>query len=314
MLPSPPDSQPTGVSRREFLRTSAALFGSASLLPPVSAAAAPPEPIIDIHQHYKYLKRPDDNLLFHQATLGITTTVLLPGADDTGNPSSDMELNAAVLEFVRAHPKQFYFFANDRADRTGARQEMEKYLKLGAIGIGEQKTRMPCDSPHAVMVAELAQEYDVPVHIHFENGKYNTGIERFPKMLERFPRVKFIGHAQEWWGNIDKNHNPTTNYPTGKVTPGGLTDRMLSDYPNLWGDLAAGSGNNAFMRDEDHARWFIEKHQDKLIFGSDCTDRVAHGPICIGARQIATMRRLAPSKAVERKLLYENARKLLRIT
>ncbi len=31
-------------------------------------------------------------------------------------------------------------------------------------------------------------------------------------------------------------------YPKGPVTPGGLTDRYLSDYPNLYGDLSAGSG------------------------------------------------------------------------
>ena len=304
---------PQTLSRREFLRHSAVALGSATLAPGLFAAAPAAEPIIDIHQHYRYVGRPDDNLFFHQATLGITTTVLLPGADDTGNPGSTMGLNAAVWEFVRANPKRFYFFANDRADLPGARQEIEKYLKLGAIGIGEQKTSMPCDSRHAEIIAELAQEYDVPVLVHFENGKYNTGIERFPRMLEKFPRVKFIGHAQEWWGNIDRNHNPTVNYPTGKVTPGGLTDRMLSDYPNLFGDLAANSGNNALMRDEDHAREFLERHQDKLMLGTDCTDRVAHGPICIGARQIATIRRLVPNKAVEGKLLYENASKLLRI-
>jgi predicted TIM-barrel fold metal-dependent hydrolase len=225
-----------------------------------------------------------------------------------------MSLNEAVLEFVRAHPKQFHFFANARADAPDARQEVEKYLKLGAIGIGEQKSKVPCDSRHMEILAELAGEYDVPMLMHFEHGMYNTGIERFPTMLRKFPRVKFIGHAQEWWGNIDRNHDPKANYPKGKVTPGGLTDRLLADYPNLWGDLAANSGSNALMRDEDHAREFLTRHQDKLMFGSDCTDQTGRGPICIGARQLATIRRLAPTKSIERKLLYENARKLLRIT
>ena len=40
-------------------------------------------------------------------------------------------------------------------------------------------------------------------------------------------------------------------YPTGKVKPGGLTDRMLSDYPNLYGDLSANSGRNAVARDPE---------------------------------------------------------------
>ena len=49
-------------------------------------AAEPVEPIIDIHQHHRYRDRPDDNLLFHQKASGVTTTVLLPGGEDTGNP------------------------------------------------------------------------------------------------------------------------------------------------------------------------------------------------------------------------------------
>jgi predicted TIM-barrel fold metal-dependent hydrolase len=304
----------TGLHRRDFIAASLSLFGAAAWPRALHAADTAPEPVIDIHQHHRYRDRPDDNLLFHQKTIGVTTTVLLPGGEDTGNPPTTMSLNAAVLEFARAHPKQFYFFANARADQLDARQEVEKYLKFGAIGIGEQKSKVPCDSRHMEILAELAGEFDVPMLMHFEHGMYNTGLERFHKMLQKFPRVKFIGHAQEWWGHIDRNHDPKSNYPKGKVTAGGLTDRLLADYPNLWGDLAANSGSNALMRDEEHAREFLARHQDKLMFGSDCTDQTGRGPICIGARQIATIRRLAPTKSIERKLLYENARKLLRIT
>src|SRR5688572_17140346 len=204
-------------SRRDFIATSLALVSSAVLSQAMRGADDAREPIIDIHQHHRYRDRPDDNLLFHQKAVGVTTTVLLPGGEDTGNPPTTMSLNAAVFEFVRAHPKQFYFFANARADQPDARQEVEKYLKLGAIGIGEQKSKLPCDSRPMEILAELAGEYDVPMLMHFEHGMYNTGIERFSKMLEKFPRVKFIGHAQEWWGNIDRNHDPKSNYPKGQV-------------------------------------------------------------------------------------------------
>ena len=93
----------------------------------------------------------------------------------------------------------------------------------------------------------------------------------------------------------------------------GITDRLLSDYPNMYGDHSAGSGHNALTRDEDHARGFIERHQDKLLFGSDCIDTIGQGPGCQGAQILAALRRLAPSKAVERKILYENAKRLLKI-
>jgi len=132
-------------------------------------------------------------------------------------------------------------------------------------------------------------------------------------MLEKYPRVNFIGHAQTFWANIDAKADQKVLYPKGLVTPGGLTDRYLSDYPNFFGDLSAGSGLNAFTRDEDHARGFIERHQNKLLYGSDCNDVVGEGEKCSGSQMIAAVRRLSPSKAVERKLLFENAKTLLKL-
>jgi len=125
--------------------------------------------------------------------------------------------------------------------------------------------------------------------------------------------VSFIGHAQTWWCNVDKSCDQKTMYPTGPVTPGGITDRLLSDYPNMYGDLSAGSGLNSMTRDEDHARDFLKRHQDKLLFGSDCNDRQANGPQCLGAKIIAAVRRFAPDKKAERKMLYGNASRLLKI-
>ena len=133
-------------------------------------------------------------------------------------------------------------------------------------------------------------------------------------MLERYPTVSFIGHAQTWWANIDANHrDQTVLYPRGPVTPGGLTDRYLSDYPNMYGDLSAGSGLNALTRDEGFTREFLSRHQRKLLYGSDCSDHDGGGPKCQGAQTIATLRRLAATPAVLRRLLYENARALFRL-
>jgi predicted TIM-barrel fold metal-dependent hydrolase len=161
---------------------------------------------------------------------------------------------------------------------------------------------------------QLARAYRVPVLMHWQVGTYSHGLPHFHKMLEKYPDVNFIGHAQTWWANIDAacDNNANNLYPTGKVTPGGISDRLLSDYPNMFGDLAAGSGENAFKRDPDHAREFIRRHQDKLLFGSDCTDYPGHGR-CIGAAQITQVRSWAPDKKAERKILFENAQKLFRL-
>ena len=192
-------------------------------------------------------------------------------------------------------------FANELPDIPEARPVIEKYLKMGAIGIGEQKFPVDVDSPHIDRIAAIAREYNVPVLLHFEHEHYNLGIENFAKVVARHPRVNFIGHAQTWWGNIDRNHQQQEMYPKTRVTPGGITDRLLSDYPNVYGDMSAGSGLNAMLRDEDHAREFLKRHQDKLMFGSDCSDRDARGGACQGTQTLA-IRRLAPGKTVDANL------------
>src|SRR5207247_3168873 len=132
--------------------------------------------------------------------------------------------------------------------------------------------------------------------------------------LKKWPRVTFIAHAQTFWANIDAKHpDQKILYPRGKVTPGGISDRYLSDYPNFYGDTSAGSGLNALTRDEDHARGFLDRHQDKLIYGSDCNDPQPTVHECQGAKTIETVRRLAPSKQIERKLLYANAQRVFRL-
>jgi Predicted metal-dependent hydrolase of the TIM-barrel fold len=271
------------------------------------------DPVIDIHQHTDYSGRSNADLIAHQRTMGITKTVLLPAGSRYGL-AAGAGRNDSVVELARQHPSDFVFFANELPDLPQTRAVLEKYLQLGAIGIGEQKFAVEADSKFIALVAEIAHHYDVPVLLHFEYGTYNLGFERFQKTLEQFPQTRFIGHAQTWWANIDKNADPRILYPKTPVTPGGLTDRWLSDYPNMYGDLSAGSGLNALLRDEDHARGFLARHQDKLLYGSDCNDRDGQGPKCSGSQQLAAIRRLSPDAQATQKILYGNAARLLKIS
>ena len=314
-----------GESRREFLTVSGlAVLGIVVHGHSLSDPSQSAEPIIDIHQHVGYSGRPDGALLAHQRAMGITTTVLLPAGRPVKTASTHQGVanalqaqargNEACYLFARTHAKEYVFGANDVPDLRGARQEIERYLERGAVLIGEQKFGVECDSPEMQRIYQLAEARGVPVLMHWQFKMYNYGFERFFKMLEKYPKVVFIGHAQTWWANIDKHHqDQTVLYPKGPVTPGGLTDRYLSDYPNMYGDLSAGSGQNALTRDEAFARDFLTRHQNKLLYGSDCSDPDGAGPKCIGAQTIAVIRRLAAAKDVERKLLYENAKKLFRV-
>lgn len=317
-----------GLSRRKFIgATSLLLVGTAlklkgSVMPEISAIES--EPIIDIHQHTDYYGRNNDLLLSHQRAMGITTTILLPAGSPVNSASTHNGVsnglqamitgNEVTYKFAKKHPKEFLFGANEVPDLPGAVKEIEKYLKLGAVVIGELKFGVECDSPEMQKIYQLAQKYNVPVLMHWQFDMYNYGFDRFHTMLEKYPRVNFIGHAQAWWASIDKDYtDQSIRYPKGKVTPGGLTDRLLCDYPNMYGDLSAGSGLNAMTRDEAKACEFLIRHQDKLLYGSDCPDPEGLVAVCQGAQTIAEIRKLSPDKQIERKLLYDNAKKLFRI-
>jgi predicted TIM-barrel fold metal-dependent hydrolase len=49
------------------------------------------------------------------------------------------------------------------------------------------------------------------------------------------------------------------------------------------------------------------------VYGSDCSDHEGAGPKCQGAQTIAVIRRLATTRSIERKLLFENAKRLFRL-
>ncbi len=280
---------------------------------PAAALAQEAQTVIDIHQHTNYAGRTDNELIAHQQAMGITKTILLPAGSKYGL-AAGCGGNNTVVALAKAYPEKFLFFANELPDIPETKSVLEKFLKSGAIGIGEQKFHVECDSKSMRLVADVARDHGVPVLMHFQHNVYNLGFERFHKMLEMYPTVNFIGHAQTWWGNIDKNYDQSVMYQKGPVVPGGITDRLLSNYPNIYGDLSAGSGLNALLRDEDHARDFLKRHQDKLLYGSDCDDRVGTGKACSGSQQLATVRRLAPDAGAVQKMLHDNAARLLKIS
>jgi predicted TIM-barrel fold metal-dependent hydrolase len=288
-------------TRRGFLAATAAAL-----------TAQTQEPVIDIHQHTDYVGRTDEALIAHQDRMGITKTVLLPAGSRYGLEASASG-NENCLGLVKRYPEKFAFFANEVAYDENMPAVVEKYLKLGAIGIGEQKFFVDVVSPVMDRLCQVARANRVPILLHFQHERYNVNFDQFHKVLAKYPEVNFIGHAQTWWANIDARHTQEVLYPKWKVTPGGYTDRWLADYPNMYGDLSAGSGLNALMRDEANAREFLKRHQDKLIYGSDCNDSMGAGPKCSGSQQLAAVRRLAPDSAAVRKILHDNAKKVMKV-
>ena len=184
-------------------------------------------------------------------------------------------------------------------------------------------------------VYEIAAEMKVPVMMHIQNfphfsGEmpYNTGYDHFDQVLREHPRTTFIGHGDLFWANISADVPTDRGYPDGPIKPGGLTDKWLTEFPNLYADMSANSGNNALSRDKEYARKFVARHQDKLIFGSDCSCSDGHGAgisqnnnpeaarlagQCVARATLGVLKELAPAP-IFRKVTYQNGATMFRLT
>lgn len=228
-------------------------------------------PVLDTHLH---LRRDPDSCFTHMQGSGVTNAVLLTRYQDEAKAEQECELRKGC--FVRS-------VSYDPAAPDAA-QVFRTALKNGAVSMGELKYHLALDGPEMRRVYDIAADVDVPVMMHIQNfphfpGEmpYNTGYDHFDQVLKAHPKTKFIGHGDLFWANISADVPTDRGYPIGPIKPGGLTDRWLSDYPNLFADMSANSCNNALSRDPSFSPGFISRHQEKLIFGSDCSCSDGHG-------------------------------------
>ena len=305
------------LNRRRFL--GAAATAACGLLP---AADDPPPawggPVLDIHHHLRAEPQVD---LAHMEGSGVTHAVVL------ARSASDAQAQALMDK----HPHRFVRFSSADLTKPGAIDTLRGSLRGGAIGMGELKSHVAADGPEMRQVYDLASELRVPVLMHFQEvpqfageGPYNSGLSRLAGLLKAYPKVNFIGHADFFWANISADVPMDTPYPPGRVRPGGITDELLTKFPNLYGDLSANSGRNALARDPEFAAAFLARHRNKLLFGSDCSCRDGRGagqasqqPLIKGkcvARETLTALKQLTSPAVFRQLVWENGKKLFRLT
>ena len=308
-----------GVSRREFL----AAVAAAAIARDAAAESAAPlwgGPVLDCHFHLR--ADPKSNLT-HMDGCGVTNAVIL---------ARDADKDASALQ--AKYPRRIVWAAATDITTPGAEARLAQAVKAGAIGFGELKSHVEADGPELQRVYALAAELHVPVLVHFQEvphydgeGVWETGFKRFEAMLRKYPNTRFIGHADAFWANVDASYHEEAAYPTGPITRGGVTDKLLGDYGNLFGDLSANSGNNALSRDPAFTKDFLTRHQDKLIFGSDCScadgkgagTSQANNPAasrladkCV-ARETLTLLRASTTPDVFKKITWTNGHALFRI-
>ena len=310
------------MNRREFLGAVTA----ATVLPAVHRQAAPANewgsPVFDLHFHLR--AQPASNIA-HLDGAGITKANLLT--------------RGAALEQVKAlqasAPGRFTWFNSYDVTKPDAEQVLIQAVKDGAQGFGEMKFHVAADGPELRRIYAVAADLHVPILIHFQEvdhfpneGTWSTGFARtFESILKAYPKTTFIGHADAFWANVSADYQNQAAYPTGPIKRGGVTDKWLGDYPNLFGDMSANSGNNAMSRDPEFTADFLKRHQNRLFFGSDCGCSDGHGggvsqnnnPAaarlagkCV-ARETLGLLKHSASPQIFQKIVWGNIHKLLRI-
>lgn len=279
------------IDRRQFIGTALAALQ-------LRAETAWSSPVLDIHFHPR---KGEVREIDHLNGAGIAKAVFLPslGSEDR------------VMRLTAESPSRFVRFCNADVRLPDAIDKLRAQLTGGAIGMGELKYPVQIDGPEMRRVYDLAAEFRVPVLMHYQEGAFNSGIARLPALLKAHPKTTFIGHANSWWAHISAEVNDKIGYPAGPVKPGGITDQVLADYPNIYGDLSANSGRNALARDPDFAAAFLDRHKAKLLFGSDCPCPDGQTK-CIARETLGALTRLA-SKDVFRMIAWDNGVKLYKL-
>lgn len=274
--------------------------------------------MIDAHFHLTHKGRSWEETIAHIENIGAEKAVMLPiedGDDEFGWMTKD------VVAVYEKYPDQIIPFCHVDVRRADAVSILEKWADTGIFkGFGEQKQHIRLDDPRLENVLAVCNLMAWPVTWHFQDGAngYNQGLDHLEVLLKKFPKVKFIGHAQTWWTHIsaDVPSPEETLYPKGPIKPGGLADRLLSDYENIFADLSAGSGLGGLTRDEDFAAGFLERHSKKLMFATDCPcfdGKGANTPrgACFAQLSLPFLEKMVTDEAALEDILHNNAVRVL---
>lgn len=217
-----------------------------------------------------------------------------------------------LVPFCSLDPR---YLTNDAS--ADFRPLLQAYRELGCRGVGEYIPNLPVDDPLNMRLFSQIEEVGLPLTFHLAprpGGYYGMvdeiGLPRLERALAAFPRLVFLGHSQVFWSEIsaDVTEGDRGGYPTGTVTPGRVVG-LMRRYPNLHGDLSAGSGLNAIARDVAFGCAFLEEFQDRLYFGTDIANDPQATPIVQHFRMLRDGSMI--SRDAYEKASWRNAARLL---
>jgi predicted TIM-barrel fold metal-dependent hydrolase len=314
------------LSRRDFqIRLAAGLgawCGSSSLGVPRSAAAAgkPASKYIDVHTHVGTIWNGNKELTASQLVRwmdhhDVVQAVVLPLTSPES--SSFLCLTEGALQAHKEFPDRLIPFCSidPRTSVVGGVRGFEsiirRYVDMGAKGFGEHKVGLDFDDPLMMQIYEVCEKIGIPLLFHMDSvrGKDRPGLPRLAHALATFPQLTFIGHGPGWWASISGEAKSAdfNSSPPRPVTPGGAIDKLMDTYPNLSGDLSAGSGAQAISRDPTFGRQFLIRRQDRLLFGTDYLQPGQPVP------QFKLLDSLNLPAEIEHKIFRKNAERLLKL-
>jgi len=218
-----------------------------------------------------------------------------------------------IIPFMNVDPRQ-----NTNSPQSNLSHQINYYKERGCKGIGEVVPNLPFDDPMMENLFKHVEAAELPLIFHIapkQGGFYGIvdrlGLPLLEGALRKFPGLKFLGHSQPFWAEIsgDLKEEERNTYPKGAVAEGGALVRLMREYPNLHGDLSAGSGYNAVSRDPEFGYAFITEFQDRLFFGTDVCDPRNETPL-IGFLNQAVEQGHISREAYE-KIGWRNAEELL---
>ena len=326
------DTNEQSVNRREFCRLAVgtSCAAAATMIQSRRTSAEPqstkppktypPGRYVDVHTHLGQTwntKEPMtvEHLLGWMDANDVAQAVVLPLVSPES--SSYLLTSDFVLTETKPHRDRLIPFCclDPRTSYSNGHEGLvgmfKRWVDQGARGFGEHKAGVRFDDPRNMALYAACSELKLPLlfHIDEQRNMDAPGLPGLEEALKENPQVIFIGHGPGWWASISRDVKQAElgGYPKGPVAPGGALDTLLDKYPNLYGDLSAGSGAGAITRDPKFGREFLVRRADRLMFGTDFLSPGQEVP------QLALYRRLDLPAEVQAKIFRDNARRVLKL-
>ncbi len=290
--------------------------------------------IIDAHQHVYWNGQNAGDLVADMDKNGIDYAWILGWdiAPEEDNRAYHSILNPAhrrsdgthpgiplddLIRAKRLYPDRFILGYAPHPLKGDAPGLFEASVKIHGVQVcGELKARVLYDDPRCIELFRKAGSLGCPVILHidtpylpddsgkltYQPGWYGGTIDNLERAVQKCPDTNFLGHAPGFWREITKD--PDSEIPGEALPPvkeGGRLRNMFEMYPNLYGDLSAGSALTALERDSSYAQALLSDFPDRFLFGRDYLDN----------RLNNFLKTLDLTKEVLDKIYYKNALRLL---